>query len=84
LSASGYYAMSPRDDPQGVSITAFNPRTVKEGTWPRAIRGGGLPEAPYARSAARSDWRPNHPRNAKVTWDIGIRVVCEINTPRTK
>jgi formylglycine-generating enzyme required for sulfatase activity len=84
LSAYGYYAMSPRDDPPGAPITVFNPRSVNEETWPRAIRGGGLPGPHYARSASRSDWRPNHPRDAKGTWDIGIRLVCEVaqsNTP---
>jgi formylglycine-generating enzyme required for sulfatase activity/protocatechuate 3,4-dioxygenase beta subunit len=82
LSASGYYAMSPRDDPQGVSITSFNPRTVKEETWARTIRGGGLTGAHYSRSASRSSWHPNHPRDFKGTWDIGIRLVCEVPQAR--
>jgi formylglycine-generating enzyme required for sulfatase activity len=77
LSASGYYAMSPRDDPPGVSVTSFNPRYVKEATYQRAIRGGGLPGAHYARSASRSSWDPNRPRDAKGTWEVGIRLVCE-------
>jgi formylglycine-generating enzyme required for sulfatase activity len=79
ISASGYYAMSPRDDPPGVSVISFNPRYVKEETYGRAIRGGGLPGAHYARSASRSSWDPNRPRDAKGSWDIGIRLVCEVS-----
>jgi formylglycine-generating enzyme required for sulfatase activity len=83
LSASGYYAMSPRDDPPGVSVTKFNPRYVKEEKYQRAIRGGGLPGAHYARSASRSSWDPNWARDAKGTWDVGVRPVCEVPRDRS-
>jgi formylglycine-generating enzyme required for sulfatase activity len=79
LSANGYYAMSPRDDPQGPPLTAFNPHFVKEETYNRSIRGGAFYLDPlHCRSARRDRWDPNFQRN-HITRAVGIRVVSELS-----